>query len=486
MTAAWTTLRSGRSALPENFKAWLFGTARHMLSGHLREKSARGNILAFEPDAYDFEDQRALDDFREVEYEQGLPRFLELVDSAIESMPAKYRDVIRINMRDGKTGRALAAQVGVTPAEASRLLNEGRPKLVDAVATLLMARTCREACPKFDSCLQTAGWAGGPFSDGLRRRLMQHISGCSTCKSARSRDKWIVFLPGLVPVLVAPELHQRIVNVALATKDVSLPSSLDSNHRVNSGNNASGSSPSTPSGPTYRFASQSGSTNTLGSPGEINDSPAGTSKGKKGKGNNNILKRGAGIVSSVAFILLLALLGISAHSINTATGTFVSWPLSAPINPAGPSAVKDTTPPPSGGSPSRGTSPSGHNLSTGISPVGHGSEPVGTCSPGQHSVGTTCIPNQMVCRPGEHLVGSTCQPNLIECKSGEHLVGSTCKPNETKCLLGQDFCVNGMTQQGPTTSHQQGPTTSHQQGSTTSHQQGPRTPHQQGSTSRPG
>jgi RNA polymerase sigma factor (sigma-70 family) len=195
MEAAWTTLRSGRSALPENFKAWLFGIARHVLSRHLREKVARGEVLAFEPEAYDFEDQKALDDFREVEYEQGLPRFLKLVDSAIEDMPVKYRDVIRINMRDGKTGTALAAQLGVTPAVASRLLNEARPKLADMVATVLMARICREACTKFDSYLQAAGWVGGPFSNDLRQRLVQHISGCPTCKSARSRDKWLLFLP---------------------------------------------------------------------------------------------------------------------------------------------------------------------------------------------------------------------------------------------------------------------------------------------------
>ena len=39
MTAAWTTLRNGRSALPENLKAWLFGTARHVLSRHLKERA---------------------------------------------------------------------------------------------------------------------------------------------------------------------------------------------------------------------------------------------------------------------------------------------------------------------------------------------------------------------------------------------------------------------------------------------------------------
>jgi hypothetical protein len=72
-------------------------------------------------------------------------------------MPVKYRDVIRINMRDGKTGTALTAQLGVTSAEASRLLNEARPKLADTVATMLMVHNSREACPKFDSYLQVAG-----------------------------------------------------------------------------------------------------------------------------------------------------------------------------------------------------------------------------------------------------------------------------------------------------------------------------------------
>jgi RNA polymerase sigma factor (sigma-70 family) len=350
MTAAWTTLCSGRSALPENFKAWLFGTARHILSRHLREKITRGEVLAFEPEAYDFEDRKVLDDFREVEYEQGLPQFLKLVDNAIESMPAKYRDVIRINMRDGRTGRALAAQVGVTPAEASRLLNEARPKLVDAVGTLLMARTCREACPKFDSYLQAAGWAGGPFSDELRRRLMQHISGCPTCKSARSRDKWIVFLPSLVPVLVAPELHQRIVNVAFATKDVGLPStSFDSGHRFNGGSSTAENF-STPSRYTYSSMATSGPfTNISDGSGKVTDSPASILNDDRSKRGNGGSKLRTEIVFSVALLLLLTL-GISAYHINDVTSKIINRQVPAPLDPTGPPAVKDATPPDAGSS----------------------------------------------------------------------------------------------------------------------------------------
>jgi DNA-directed RNA polymerase specialized sigma24 family protein len=292
MTAAWTTLRNGQSALPENLKAWLFGTARNILSLHFKDKSARGEVLMFEPDAYDVEDPKVFNDFREIEYKQGLPRFLELVNDAIESMPAKYRNVIRINVRDGSTGKALAAQVGVTPAEASRLLNEARPKLAQTASTLLMARTCREACPKFDSYLQGAEWAGGPFSDELRQRLMQHVSSCPTCKSTRSREmKWIGILPAVAPVLVAPELYQRIMKVAFETQDMSLSSaSRDSNQH---------SAPNASEPPA----------NILGGSGDITDSSANDNGGN----DNSHRHRKRALLS---LLLFLTLLGINAYNGN--------------------------------------------------------------------------------------------------------------------------------------------------------------------------
>jgi RNA polymerase sigma factor (sigma-70 family) len=412
MTAAWTTLRSGRSALPENFKAWLFGIARHILSRYLKEKITRGEILTFEPEAYEFGDQKALDNFREVEYKQGLPRFLELVDSAVESMPAKYRNVIRINMRDGKTGKALAAQVGVTSAEASRLLNEARPKLVDAVATLLMARTCREACPKFDSYLQTARWTGGPFSDGLRRRLMQHISGCRTCKSARTRDKWIVFLPGLAPVLVAPELHQRIANAAFVTKDMSPPSSLASDHRLDGGT----SPPETPSAPLrHAYAGSTGargsSMNASGGSSEVTDPPANTIGDDGDARDSNSSRFRTGIVSSIA-LLLLAILGIFSYSINQTTQGIADRPASAIDRPAsalqaGPLAVKgattpsaegnsDTGPPIDRGNPGASTPVRG-NSDTSNPPAGDSAKPVPRCPlDNQRIANGGCKPDRLI------------------------------------------------------------------------------------------
>jgi DNA-directed RNA polymerase specialized sigma24 family protein len=86
MEAALKTLSSGRSALPEDLKSWLYGVAKNVLAHHFKEKYSRREVLVLEPGKYDIEATDALDDLRQVEYEQGLPRFLQLVEDAIESM----------------------------------------------------------------------------------------------------------------------------------------------------------------------------------------------------------------------------------------------------------------------------------------------------------------------------------------------------------------------------------------------------------------
>jgi RNA polymerase sigma factor (sigma-70 family) len=472
MTAAWTTLRNGRSALPENLKAWLFGTARHMLARHFKEKSTTGTILAFEPDTYDFEDQKALDDFREVEYEQGLPRFPKLVDSAIESMPTKYRDVIRINMRDGKTGKALAAQVGVTPAEASRLLNEARPKLADAVATLLVTRTCREACPKFDSYLQTAGWAGGPFSDGLRRRLMQHISGCPTCKSARSRNKWIVFLPGLVPVLVAPELHPRILNVAFTTRDAGSPST---SHRSN-GDSSSAQASSTSSKYTHRSVGVQGPTTDIanGSSEVIYPSEgttlANTVSDNRDTGTKGSSKLRTGIVSLVAAILL-SLLGIAAYHTIEITQRIVNRPV--PVQQVGALEIAKNPTPPSQNTPSTGASDQSGPIKPGASdqsgPIKPGaSDQSGPIKPGA-SDQTRATQQGNGCPTGQ-------TPYKVESNDPWRCWPSGVPAQQSKATPPQQSKATPPQQSKATPPQQYGRPPSHQYGSTSS-------PHQQGAPS---
>ena len=386
MKATWVTLRGSRRTLPDNFEAWLFRTARHVLSRHLEEKVTCSEILAFESEAYDSDDQKALDDFHEVEYEQGLPQFLKLVDSAIENMPAKYRNVIHINIRDGKTGKTLAAQVGVTPAEASRLLNEARPKLVAAVAALLMARTCREAYPKSVFHLQIAEWTGGWFNEGSRRRLMQHVDSCTTCKSARNRDKWIVFLPGLTPALVTPELHQQIVNTAFVAKDGNPPLDLEENHLSDGGSNPAETS-STPSRCMYRSTGMR-ELYITGGRSEVADPPTNVMSDKGNTKRNGNSKFRSGVLLSTTF-LLLALLGISAHNINQDMQDIMDRPMSAKSGSGGWLEIRSATLPetnnPGTEAPSRE-----NNMGIGAPPGINNSKPATLCPNGKPQINRVC------------------------------------------------------------------------------------------------
>jgi hypothetical protein len=65
------------------------------------------------------------------------------------------------------------------------------------------------------------------------------------------------------------------------------------------------------------------------------------------------------------------------------------------------------------------------------------------CPPGQHRVGRRCVPEvrERPCPPGQHRVGSRCVPEVREraCPPGQHRVGSRCVPEvrERACPPGQ-------------------------------------------------
>ena len=221
IVGAWQTLTRGGST-PDDLGAWLRGIAAHKAAAAVRKAVAlRGReSLALDPVLDDPADPVAVDLFVEVDRQQGLAHFRQLVADAVNSMSPKYRDVIRLNMYEGLVGATLAARLGLRRDEIDRLVNEGRPILVRLIGTLMVVDGCRQACSRLDSYLQAADWQGGPFDEQLRQRLMQHIAGCNICEPARRRAMtWVEMLPVVVPIVVPEDLHRRVMDALRREED---------------------------------------------------------------------------------------------------------------------------------------------------------------------------------------------------------------------------------------------------------------------------
>ena len=214
---AWNALaRSG--AAPRDLAPWLCGIARNKAAKVIADRSRE--LLTFDPESLDLLDSGSVDALADVDRQQGLARFRQLVAEAVTSMSPKYRDVIRLNLYEGLAGAALAERIGVSRAEIDRRVHDARGILLKVAGTLMIVDTCRQVCPRLDGYLQAAGWQDGPFDEQLRQRLMQHIPGCRVCAPARRRAMtWVEMLPVVVPVLVPERLQREIVRAIRGDRD---------------------------------------------------------------------------------------------------------------------------------------------------------------------------------------------------------------------------------------------------------------------------
>ncbi len=222
----------------EQPRAWLFGIARNLMREQ-RRRSER-EIPVEEADLAPVADDAALRAFAEADREldrqlavaQNMPTFLDLMAAAVESMPAKGREVLRQQwllaeqeeFEAGVPSRvvidALVERLGISRAEASRRIYEAPEMLREVAAALFVAATARADCPGLSRHLDAAGWqVGRPFSDGLRRQVRHHLRACRTCQPALQRAvQRIAALPAvvLVAVLGLEEQRHALVDTAFA------------------------------------------------------------------------------------------------------------------------------------------------------------------------------------------------------------------------------------------------------------------------------
>ena len=106
----------------------------------------------------------------------------ELLAAAGAGLTPRDQLLFDLAMRQGLSGRALAAQLGVSTQQAYCLAHRMRQRTARSVSALLVARHGRASCAALARML--AGW-DGQFSVLTRKRVARHIDRCVTCERTR-------------------------------------------------------------------------------------------------------------------------------------------------------------------------------------------------------------------------------------------------------------------------------------------------------------
>jgi hypothetical protein len=109
----------------------------------------------------------------------------------------------------------LATALSVSTKQAYDAAYEDKGRMEEGFGALLLAMHGRPHCPALARILERAGWDGGNFTRVLRRRIIRHVSICRTCDNCGiciDRQPRLVdrYRPVLIPILLAPELNEKI------------------------------------------------------------------------------------------------------------------------------------------------------------------------------------------------------------------------------------------------------------------------------------
>ncbi|MGK8491249.1 RNA polymerase sigma factor [Nocardia asiatica] len=199
-----------RAKPPRTFRPWIFKIAHNRLAGYLqaRKPEQTSGLTTETLRPSDF----AIGALREVEMRKDWPWFIDLLGDAIDSMPVRYRAVLRAHLATGATGADLAESAGLSAREATKWHSEGRRMFYNAVAVTVMARgKSGTPCRKFTAQLSAAGWSGGPLGESLRESLTNHIKKCGPCQEHRQKlKKTLELTPVFLPVLVPASVYAAI------------------------------------------------------------------------------------------------------------------------------------------------------------------------------------------------------------------------------------------------------------------------------------
>ncbi len=126
----------------------------------------------------------------------------DLIAEAAGGLSDRDRTVLELTYRHGLDGADLADALGVSPANATKLVYRLRETVERSLGALLVSRRARNTgagCPELAAVLD--GW-DGRFSILMRKRIARHIESCPTCDEERHQLVSPVALLGAAPLFI--------------------------------------------------------------------------------------------------------------------------------------------------------------------------------------------------------------------------------------------------------------------------------------------
>ena len=178
---------------PDKLRPWLYAIAR---SEALRCLRNRRRVQVSD----EMPDEVAGDPSPETLAERS--ELAALIADAAGGLSERDRAVLELAYRHGLDGPELGEALGVSAANANRMVSRLRQTIEHALGALLVARRTQndpDGCPELRAIL--AGW-DGRFTILMRKRIARHIESCSICEPNRRQMVNRAALLGAVPVFI--------------------------------------------------------------------------------------------------------------------------------------------------------------------------------------------------------------------------------------------------------------------------------------------
>jgi RNA polymerase sigma-70 factor (ECF subfamily) len=139
---------AARKGLPDAVSPFLFATARNLLI----DRARRAQIVSIETWADLEVSEMVADDLSPERHASGRSE-LQLLQEALEELPARCREVVQLRKIDGMSQREVAAHMGIQEDTVEKQIAKGMRALADA----LLLKGVTEGLAKFGARLQRKG-----------------------------------------------------------------------------------------------------------------------------------------------------------------------------------------------------------------------------------------------------------------------------------------------------------------------------------------
>lgn len=141
---------AARKGLPDAVSPFLFATARNLLI----DRARRAQIVSIETWADLEVSELVADDLSPERHASGRSE-LQLLQEALDGLPARCREVVQLRKIDGMSQREVAAHMGIQEDTVEKQIAKGMRALADA----LLLKGVTEGMAKFGARLQRKGGA---------------------------------------------------------------------------------------------------------------------------------------------------------------------------------------------------------------------------------------------------------------------------------------------------------------------------------------